>query len=149
MKIACLYDFLRKNQFLPIFYTQNGHFPILWVRSHYDVIVTSFINGWYLFWYQMERRCPYLYSGSKFRVIWPSVLIIQRGVATTPLRKIRLGKPSGEQGLNILHRERTHHTFMHKDLTINIFISDQFCLFPYTQYMQGRPIKNIKNRENK
>ena len=30
--------------------------------------------------------------GSKFRVIWPSVLIIQRGVATTPLRKICLGK---------------------------------------------------------
>ena len=22
------YDFLRKNQFLPIFYTQNGHFSI-------------------------------------------------------------------------------------------------------------------------
>ena len=40
----------------------------------------------------MERRCPYLYTGSKFRVIWPSVLIIQRGVATTPLRKICLGK---------------------------------------------------------
>ena len=28
MKIACFYDFLRKNQFLPIFYTQNGHFSI-------------------------------------------------------------------------------------------------------------------------
>ena len=40
----------------------------------------------------MERGCPYLYTGSKFRVIWPSVLIIQRGVATTPLRKICLGK---------------------------------------------------------
>ena len=40
----------------------------------------------------MERGCPYLYTGSKFRVIWPSVLIIQRGVATAPLRKIRLGK---------------------------------------------------------
>ena len=38
------------------------------------------------------ERCPYLYTGSKFRVIWPSVLIIWRGVATTPLRKICLGK---------------------------------------------------------
>ena len=28
MKIACFYDFLRKNQFLPIFHTQNGHFSI-------------------------------------------------------------------------------------------------------------------------
>ena len=28
MKIACFYDFLRKNQFWPIFYTQNGHFSI-------------------------------------------------------------------------------------------------------------------------
>ena len=28
MKIACFYDFLRKNHFLPIFYTQNGHFSI-------------------------------------------------------------------------------------------------------------------------
>ena len=49
MKIACFLRFLRKNQFLPIFYTQNGHF------SHYDVIVTSYINGWYLFWYQWKE----------------------------------------------------------------------------------------------
>ena len=28
MKIPCFYDFLRKNPFLPIFYTQNGHFSI-------------------------------------------------------------------------------------------------------------------------
>ena len=42
MKIACFYDFLRKNLFLPIFYTHNGHFSIF---SHYDVIVTSYING--------------------------------------------------------------------------------------------------------
>ena len=39
----------------------------------------------------MERGCPHLYTGSKFRVIWPSVLIIWRGVATTPLQKICLG----------------------------------------------------------
>ena len=37
--------------------------------------------------------CPYLYTSSKFRVIWHSVLIIQRGVTTTPLRKMCLEKP--------------------------------------------------------
>ena len=37
--------------------------------SHYDVIVRSYINGWYLFWLSMERGCPYLYTGRKFRVI--------------------------------------------------------------------------------
>ena len=92
MKIACFYDFLRKNQFLPIFYTQNGHFSIfvgaLTLWRHSDVIHQWFV----LILVSMERGCPYLYTGSKFRVIWPSVLIIQRGVATTPLRKICLGK---------------------------------------------------------
>ena len=40
----------------------------------------------------MERGCPYLYTGSKFRVIWPSVLIIQSLQHPPPLRKICLGK---------------------------------------------------------
>ena len=53
MKIACFYDFLRKNQFLPIFYAQNSQFS--WAHSHYDLIVTSYINGWYLFWYQWKE----------------------------------------------------------------------------------------------
>ena len=26
-----------------------------WARSHYDLIVTSYINGWYLFWYQWKE----------------------------------------------------------------------------------------------
>ena len=26
-----------------------------WARSHYDVIVMSYINGWYLFWYQWKE----------------------------------------------------------------------------------------------
>ena len=26
-----------------------------WARSHYDVIVTSYINGLYLFWYQWKE----------------------------------------------------------------------------------------------
>ena len=40
----------------------------------------------------MERGCPYLYTDSKFRVIWPSVLIIQGGLQQPPLRKICSGK---------------------------------------------------------
>ena len=43
----------------------------------------------------MERECPYLYIGSKFRVIWPSVLIIQ------DLGKYVWEKPSGDQGLKV------------------------------------------------
>ena len=26
-----------------------------WARSHYDVIVMSYMNGWYLFWYQWKE----------------------------------------------------------------------------------------------
>ena len=50
----------------------------------------------------MERGCPYLYTGSKFRVIWPSVLIIQGGLQqpNPPFGKYVWGKPSGEQGLS-------------------------------------------------
>ena len=104
--------FLRKNQFLPIFHTQNDHFSIfegvltLWHHSASDVI-----HKWLvliLFLVSLERGCPYLYTGSKFRLIWPSVLIIRRGVATTPFRKICLGKPSGEQGLsNFCQKKKT------------------------------------------
>ena len=89
------YDFLPKNQLLPIiFYTQNGHFSIfegvLLLWRHNDVIHKWLV----LILVSMERGCLYLYTGSKFRVIWPSVLIIQRGVATTlpPLWKICWGK---------------------------------------------------------
>ena len=75
----CFYDFLRKNQFLPIFYAQNGHFSIfvgaliLWRHPWLVLILVS-----------MERGCPYLYTGSKFRAIWPSVLIIRRGLQQPP-----------------------------------------------------------------
>ena len=62
-----------------------------WAPSHYDVTMTSY-EWLVVILVSMERRCPYLYTGSKFRVIWPSVLIIQRGIATTPLQKICLGK---------------------------------------------------------
>ena len=55
MKLACFYDFLRKNKFLPIFYAQMAISQFSLARSHYDVIVTSYINGWYLFWYQWKE----------------------------------------------------------------------------------------------
>ena len=40
----------------------------------------------------MERGCPYLYTGSNFRVIMTFSIDNPRGVATTPLTKICLGK---------------------------------------------------------
>ena len=51
--------------------------------SRYGIIVTSYINGWYLFWYQWKEDV-HTYTGIKFRVIWPSVLIIRRGLQKTP-----------------------------------------------------------------
>ena len=55
MKIACLTTFLRKINFVPLFNTQNDNFSILRACSHYDVIVTSYVNGWFLFWYQWKE----------------------------------------------------------------------------------------------
>ena len=55
MKIECFYDFLRKNQFLPIFAYKMAISQFSWARSHYVVIVMSYINGWYLFWYQWKE----------------------------------------------------------------------------------------------
>ena len=49
------YDFLGKNQFLPIFSHKMAISQFSWARSHYDVIVTSYINGWYLLWYQWKE----------------------------------------------------------------------------------------------
>ena len=56
---------------------------VLTLWRHSDVIHKWLV----LILVSMERRCPYLYTCSKFRVIWPSVLIIRRGVATTPFGK--------------------------------------------------------------
>ena len=56
----------------------------------------------------MERWCPYLYTGSKFRVIWPSVLLIQRGVATAPLRKICSRKTLRRTRVKQGHRRLWH-----------------------------------------
>ena len=41
MKNCMFLQFLPKNQFLPIFYTQNDHFSILRACSHYDVIIRT------------------------------------------------------------------------------------------------------------
>ena len=56
MKIACFHNFLHENQFLPIYFTRKtsiSQFSRAW--SLYDVIVTSYINGWYLFWYHWKE----------------------------------------------------------------------------------------------
>ena len=49
----------------------------------------------------MDRGCPYLYNGSKFRVTWPSVLIIQGGLqqSNPPLKNMFGKKCSRELGL--------------------------------------------------
>ena len=38
-----------------MFYTQNGYFSIFEGVINYDVIVTSYINGWYLFWHHWKE----------------------------------------------------------------------------------------------
>ena len=65
----------------------------------------------------MERGCPYLYTGSKVRVIWPSVLIIQGGLQQPPVGKYVWGKPSGQahQG-----GHATTKIIMYADLLINL-----------------------------
>ena len=40
----------------------------LWARSHYDVIVTSYINGLYLFWYQWKEDVHTYTRFSHYRV---------------------------------------------------------------------------------
>ena len=52
------YDFLqrKKNQFLLIFYTKKMTISqFLRACSHQNVIVRSYINGWYLFWHQWKE----------------------------------------------------------------------------------------------
>ena len=69
----------------------------------------------------MERGCPYLYTGSKFRVIWPSVLIIQGGLQQPPLGKYVWEKPSGDQGLlslSLLLLLRNRHFSKHIKLIL-------------------------------
>ena len=103
MKIACFYKFLHKNHFLPIFYTKWpfliffffffwGHAHIVMLKWGHALIIGTYfgING---------KRMS-INTGSKYRVIWPSVLIIW-GLQQPPFRKYVWEKPSGEQGLII------------------------------------------------
>ena len=55
MKIACFYDFYEKINVCLYFTHKIAISQFSWARSHYDVIVTSYINGWYLFWYQWKE----------------------------------------------------------------------------------------------
>ena len=48
-----------------------------WARSHYDVVVTSYINDWYLFWYQWKEDVQF-WGYMTFSIDNP------KGVATTP-----------------------------------------------------------------
>ena len=63
-----------------------------WARSHYDLIVTSYINGWYLFWYQWKEDVHTYTLVVKVKGYMTFSIDNPEGVATTPLRKICLGK---------------------------------------------------------
>ena len=72
--------FYVKIKFLPVSYTQNDN-------NIFEVVLTLWRHSEVIHWWlvlilvSMKRRCPYLYTGSKFTVIWPSVyLIIRRGL---------------------------------------------------------------------
>ena len=65
----------------------------LWARSHYDVIVTSYINGWYLFWYQWKEDVHTYTLVVNLGLYDLQDLIIQGVLQQPPLRKICLGKP--------------------------------------------------------
>ena len=47
--------FYVKINFCLYFTHKMGISQFSWVRSQYDIIVTSYINGWYLFWYQWKE----------------------------------------------------------------------------------------------
>ena len=108
MKITCFYDFLRKNPFLRIFYTQNDYFSIfegvltLWHHSE----VKSYINGWYLFWYHWED--VHTFTLVVNLGIWHSVLIIWRGVTTTSLLHPPSGNMFGNKKKKMLQRTRVN-----------------------------------------
>ena len=68
-------------------------------HAHIMTSVCEVIHQWLiLILVSMERGCPYLYTGSKLRVILPSVLIIWKGVATTPIGKYVWENPQENKG---------------------------------------------------
>ena len=96
MKITCFFTiFYVKINFGLYIKHKMAISQFSWARSHYDVIVIDWLV---LILVSMERGYPYLYTGSKFRVIWPSVLIIQRGVQQPPLGKYVGKNPQENKG---------------------------------------------------
>ena len=65
--------------------------------SHYDIIVRSYINGWYLSWYQWKENV-YIYA---LVVNNMTFSIDNAGGCNTPISENMhvWEKPSGEQGL--------------------------------------------------
>ena len=56
MKIAFIHDFLRKKINFCLYFTHKMTISrFLRACPIYDVIVTSYIYGWYLFWYQWKE----------------------------------------------------------------------------------------------
>ena len=55
MKIAYFYDFYVKINFFLYFTHKMAISQFSRARSRYEVIVTSYIDGWYLFWYQWKE----------------------------------------------------------------------------------------------
>ena len=85
MKISCFYNFVCKNHFIQekwqfLNFRGCAHIMIsLWSHTFMDDTYFS-ING--------EKTSTAIYTGSNFRVIWSSMLIIWRGVSTTPLENM-------------------------------------------------------------
>ena len=55
MKIACFYDFCLQINLCLYFTHKKTISQFTRACSHYDVIVRSYINGRYLFWYQWKE----------------------------------------------------------------------------------------------
>ena len=80
VNIACFYDLLAKNYFWPIILCTFKIFPNFHVPAN---IMTSYEDGWYLFWYQWKEE-PHSYTlVANTRVFCNENL--EEGVATTPL----------------------------------------------------------------
>ena len=73
-------------------------FKILRSHLHYDVIVTSYADGWYLFWYHWKEQT---HSYTLVANIGYRTFIIENpeGVATTPCGGRVTENTSGGQGL--------------------------------------------------
>ena len=92
--------FLAKNHFCLFFVYIFNLFKILWSHLHYDIIMTSYADGWCLFWYQWKEETR-LYSGSKHKGIGRLLYKIQwGGCSNPPFRCTENG--SGGRGLKMI-----------------------------------------------